>query len=248
MDLKAFKRAVSGQLPPVPLRGAADARWSVVSSADDLYTRPNAELVDLLLAAATRARGVTLRELEARCSPQEAAWVRRWPGEHYRLLAALVEVLQPAVVVEIGTFKGQGALALAAGSATTKVITYDIVPWQEFPDTALRAADFHSGRIEQRIGDLGQISYLARQEDALRSADLVFFDGPKDGEWEQFACTEILSRLVDRQRLVVFDDICLLAMVQLWRDLPYAKLDATSFGHWSGTGLMYTDDRPVSHT
>jgi hypothetical protein len=37
---------------------------------------------------------------------------------------------------------------------------------------------------------------------------------------------------------VVVDDIRLLEMVQLWRDLPYDKIDATSLGHWSGTGLL----------
>jgi hypothetical protein len=50
----------------------------------------------------------------------------------------------------------------------------------------------------------------------------------------------VLGRLTDRSRLVVFDDIKLMEMVQVWRDLPYPKLDATSFGHWSGTGFMLT--------
>jgi hypothetical protein len=30
-------------------------------------------------------------------------------------------------------------------------------------------------------------------------------------------------------------------MVDLWRRIPYPKLDATSFGHWSGTGLVLVD-------
>jgi predicted O-methyltransferase YrrM len=34
------------------------------------------------------------------------------PGEHYRLLAALVKLLQPERVLEIGTFHGLSALAL----------------------------------------------------------------------------------------------------------------------------------------
>jgi hypothetical protein len=43
-----------------------------------------------------------------------------------------------------------------------------------------------------------------------------------------------------RRRVVVFDDIRVLPMLQLWRDLPFPKLDATSLGHWSGTGLLLT--------
>jgi hypothetical protein len=32
--------------------------------------------------------------------------------------------------------------------------------------------------------------------EALRSADLIFIDGPKDGEWEQHACLEIFGQLL----------------------------------------------------
>jgi predicted O-methyltransferase YrrM len=78
-----------------------------------------------------------------------------------------------------------------------------------------RDEDFTSVQIEQRIGDLGDPSYLSTQVEALRSADLIFIDGPKDGEWEQHACLEIFGQLLDRQRLVVFDDIRLMSMVQL---------------------------------
>jgi hypothetical protein len=104
----------------------------------------------------------------------------------------------------------------------------------------LRSEDFETGRIEQRIGDLGEGAYLESQAHVLRSADLIFIDGPKDGVWEQAAFPKILGLLEDRRRLVVLDDIRLLTMVQLWRDLPYPKVDATSLGHWCGTGLLHT--------
>lgn len=234
------RTAIKKTLQPIPVRGAEDARWSVVSSAVDLAPRPTGELVDLLLEAARVARDVSLDELEARSGPEEARWVRCWPGEHYRLLAALVSILKPAVAVEIGTFQGAGALALAAGHPDTKVVTYDIIPWPDIPRSALRAEDFASGRVEQRIGDLGEPAYLDSQAETLRSADVIFIDGPKDGAWEQRAFGRILSRLTDRRRLVVFDDIRLVPMLQIWRDMPFSKLDATSLGHWSGTGLIHT--------
>lgn len=240
-------RAVLGRLtrlPRVPLTGAADSRWSIISSAHDLYTRPNDELVGILADAASAARDADLTELEERCQPADARWIRCWPGEHYRLLTALVQQLQPRVAIEVGTFKGQGALAMAAGAVETRVITYDIVPWRQFPDSALREEDFATGRIEQRIGDLGEESFRESQLSTLREADLIFIDGPKDGAWEQRAVRPLLDCLTDRPRLVIFDDIRLLEMVQLWRDLPFPKLDATSFGHWSGTGLLHTVPSP----
>jgi hypothetical protein len=36
----------------------------------------------------------------------------------------------------------------------------------------------------------------------------------------------------------MFDDTRLWSMLRFWRQLPYPKMDLTSFGHWSGTGLV----------
>jgi hypothetical protein len=43
---------------------------------------------------------------------------------------------------------------------------------------------------------------------------------------------------VSRPRFLLLDDIRLLPMVGLWRSIASPKLDLTSFGHWSGTGLV----------
>jgi len=37
---------------------------------------------------------------------------------------------------------------------------------------------------------------------------------------------------------VIFDDIRDLNMLQFWRDIAPPKLDLSSFGHWTGTGLV----------
>jgi hypothetical protein len=36
----------------------------------------------------------------------------------------------------------------------------------------------------------------------------------------------------------MFDDIRLWNMLRTWRTINRPKLDLTSFGHWSGTGLV----------
>ena len=190
-----------------------------------------------MLSAAAVAADITLDEIRARSDPAYSQWIATWPGEHYRLLAGLVHVERPRAVVEIGTFKGHSALALLAGSEDVRVITYDVVPWDETEGAVLQPLDFETGRLEQRIGDIAETTYRDEQLETLRQADMVFVDGPKDGRWEERFCRDVLPLLTDRPRLLVFDDIRLLEMVQLWRDLPYAKLDATSVGHWSGTGL-----------
>jgi predicted O-methyltransferase YrrM len=226
-------------LPAVPVR-SEDGRWSVISSAVDGHPKPNDSLVRILLAAAQAALDVDLTPLAQRSTPNDARYVETWPGEHYRLLAALVVTQQPAVVIEVGTFRGHGSLALLAGSPDVHVVTYDVIPWNQIDGSALTVEDFADGRLVQQIGDLADPAYLEAQLDTLQAADLVFVDGPKDGQWERRFVDAVLPRLTDRSRLVVFDDIRLLEMVQVWRDLPYPKLDTTSLGHWSGTGFMLT--------
>ncbi len=183
---------------------------------------------------------IDVEDLAARCDPEFATWVRQWPGEHYRFLGALTATLRPSTVVEVGTYKGHGSLALRLGHRETRIVTYDLVAWHEIAGTALRVEDFTGGGIEQRLGDLADTSYLDTQLDTLKSAELIFVDGPKDGQWERRFCELVLPKLRDRRRLVVFDDIRLLEMVQLWEDLDLPHVDATSLGHWSGTGLVHT--------
>jgi predicted O-methyltransferase YrrM len=220
--------------------GAQDARFSIISSlADQIPPAPD-PLVTLLLDAAREALAQQLPDLVSRSDEEFSRWVHQWPGEHYRLLAGLSKVLRPSTIVEIGTFKGHGTLALLAGHPTTRVVTYDILPWTDMPGSALKAEDFTPTGLEQRIGDLADPRYLDTQLSTLKQADLIFVDGPKDGSWEERFCDLVLPQLTDRSRLIVFDDIRLLEMVKLWRQLPYPKLDATSLGHWSGTGLLLT--------
>jgi predicted O-methyltransferase YrrM len=225
-----YRRRFFGS-PPVSAR---HVEWSAIASTDDEQPQPTDDLVGLALLAAERARHLRLDAIRDRCrTPLEASCVNQWPGEHYRLLAAIVEVTGVNVAIEVGTFTGMGALALAAAGAYVK--TYDLAPWDQFSSTLLRVDDFDS-KVEQRIGDLADAEYFDSQADDLRSAGLIFIDGPKDGAFEPAFVSRLLPVLRAGQ-ILVFDDIRKLEMLQVWRDLPLAKLDVTSFGHWSGTGL-----------
>jgi predicted O-methyltransferase YrrM len=211
---------VSGLLPPHEGRGRADD-W----------------LVDLALRLIPRSRLAPLLMLEQRGAP---AWVSMWPGEHYRLLAGLMLELQPRRVVEIGTFTGLSAIAmipfLPAGG---ELVTFDVIPWAAIPDTYLRREDFDDGRLRQILGDLGDRAVARHSVELPRDADLIFLDAAKDGRLER----EILSRFEEvglkPDALVVLDDIRVWNMLTTWRDIPRPKLDLTSFGHYSGTGLIH---------
>jgi predicted O-methyltransferase YrrM len=206
---------------------------------------PGEEILDVAFQAAKQASHIDLTWIEQRCPTEDQRlWVSQWPGEHYRMLSGLVRTVRPSLVVEVGTFTGMGLLALLDGSAAadteTKVVTYDIFPWPQIPGTLLRAEDFSSGRAEQRIGDLADDAYFTDQRQTLLDAELIFVDGPKDAKFEPIFFSRLLALLAGSRHVVMADDIHFLNMVQTWNGMPVEKLDITSFGHWSGTGLILT--------
>ena len=67
-------------------------------------------------------------------------------------------------------------------------------------------------------------------------------DAPKDGIFE-YKMSDQLAKLENKKgRLLVIDDIRFVNMIDFWRQISSPKLDATGFGHWSGTGLVDLSD------
>lgn len=227
-------------LPPLPslsTLGARHTEWSLVSSADDLQPQPSEALLDLLFEGAKAARQVSLNDLAVRATSEQATYFGQWPGEHYRLLAGLVNVMQPRRIVEIGTATGMSALALlSTAPPDAQLITYDLIDWRSFPDTVLREEDF-GNRLSQRLLDISDTKVFHDQQSSLSAAELIFIDGPKDGQFEPRITDLLVKNLNGRSILLIYDDIRLVNMLRFWRELPLPKLDATSLGHWSGTGL-----------
>ena len=206
-------------------------------SLDDQLPPPTEELIRLSLRVCERAAGLALPEIAARATAgKQRTWVNQWPGEHYRFLAALVEEIEPSLIVEVGSFTGMGSLSLLAKLPDGgRVVTYDLIRWRDIPGTLLVEADFDA-RLEQRLGDLSDTTFFAQQRGVLAQADLIFIDGPKDGRFEP-AFIEMLLPALKESAVIVLDDIKFAAMLGTWRKLPLPKLDVTSFAHWSGTGI-----------
>lgn len=208
---------------------------SAIFCADAKDTRSSPRLLDVAIAAASAAHHLELSIFAGRGSV-ECRWFEIWPGEHYRLLAALVRILSPKIVVEIGTFTGMGALALAQEIGAGHVHSFDLVPWQSIASTWLQADDFRN--ITQHLADLGEPAVFRRYADLLSAADLIFVDGPKDRRFEPAFITQLGQLTTKSNLVVVFDDVRQLAMLKPWWEMKRPKLDLTSFGHWSGTGLV----------
>jgi predicted O-methyltransferase YrrM len=222
------------------LRSPAPARhWehSLILSADD-DVGPSPRLVQTGLAAAEAAQRISLAGVSARIR-DGLALPDVWPGEHYRLLAGLVSVMQPATVVEIGTASGLSALALLETLPSGgRVVTFDLVPWREEPDNVLTEDDFADGRLVQFTDDLSHAEGAAKHRRLLEEAELIFIDAAKDGEQERRFLDVFEQVAWRRPPIVVFDDVRQWKMLAIWREVRRPKLDLTSFGHWTGTGLV----------
>lgn len=99
-----------------------------------------------------------------------------------RFLAMLSKMLQPKVVLEIGTYMGYSALCLAEGLAENgKIITLDMQP-----ETNAVAKDFiarseYSGQIDARLGNA--IEIIPTLDETF---DLIFIDADKPNYFNYF--------------------------------------------------------------
>jgi hypothetical protein len=235
-----LRDALVRRIYPSPVH-SRHAFYSMVFSEDDALSKPSERLLDLSMLAIANARRTDLNEICCRLGGRFSFSDRTpnvWPGTHYRLLAGFVRVLQPALIVEIGTAEGMSALALRKClPAAGKIVTFDLVPWAEYPRSCLTPEDFAGGELRQIIADVGQRETLERHRETFSNADLIFIDAAKDGELEPKLFSWFDTLEFKTNPIFVLDDIRLWNMLAVWRSLKWPKLDLTSFGHWCGTGL-----------
>lgn len=230
-----FPEAMGRQFADVPAR---HKELSVIASMDDDPARPSQRLLDLVVDVLTQTRKTALPIFEGRTSA-EPRWFDTWPGEHYRLLAALVKTLHASTVIEIGTFTGMGTVSLLQGLRPDgRIITFDLVPWNSFEHTWLQEEDFAERRVSQVLADISAPGGIEPYRTLFEAADFIFIDGPKDGTTESKILGNLSTLTLRRDPVVFFDDIRVMNMVGIWRRVGRPKFDITSLGHWSGSGLI----------
>ena len=171
-----------------------------------------------------------------------------YPGEHYKLLSALVENFSVSQSFEIGSFRGLGTLALLGSDTKSRsVITNDLVPFEQF-DSVIPQKMFRNDSITQLIGNLLEDDFFLNSESKLKTSDLIFLDGPKDGIFEYQMLRRLASLQFSNTKLLIIDDINFANMISLWRSIASPKIDLTSFGHWSGTGIVEIHGKLQLHT
>lgn len=168
------------------------------------------------------------------------------PGrEHYFLLASIGIQLQNKKIMELGTHHGRSAYTLNYGNRLKNnqnhIITYDI-------NNIIIKGIFDNTNIDYRIENLFDNENREKNKEFILSSDLIFIDiDPHEGVLEYDMYNWLKEH--DFQGLILFDDIHLgpghmgvttdNSMQQFWDKIPNEyKIDITSVGHWSGTGLV----------
>jgi predicted O-methyltransferase YrrM len=211
---------------------------SMIASIDDEPSRPTRRLIDVALAACTAVPHARLSIFDGRPS-KEPCRFDHWPGEHYCLLNALVRTLRPRSVIEIGTWTGMGTLSLLQSLPSGgRITTFDLLGWETFGLTWLAPSDFADGRVVQFGDDVSTPEGIAPHRALFESADLIFIDGHKDGYTEAGVLASLATLDLAPNVVVVLDDIRVMNMIGVWHRILRPKMDLTSFGHWSGTGLI----------
>ena len=233
----SWKRPLLARLLPVPF-SSRHAEYSLLASTDD-DVQPSERLVHLALQAIHRAADLRLDALDRRFPEDFPYPPSRWPGQHYRLLAALTEIVQPRCIVEIGTGAGVSALTFQRHLPSEgRVATFDLIPWQQYDTSVLTQEDFSDRRLVQYTDDLCDPAAIQRHQTLLSRAELIFLDAAKDGVTEPKLLANLQRIPFLKPPLLVLDDIRVWTMLKVWREIPYPKLDLTSFGSWTGTGLV----------
>lgn len=161
---------------------------------------------------------------------QLASDIFQWEAgkAHYKLLAYLSQQLpKDTLIADLGTLNGASAIALAT-NPDVKVLTYDIS--DQAPKNELTYKQLPNIQFINRdcLSDVN--SYIA--------ASLIYLDiAPHDSIQEKLLFDKLQSS--SYKGILVCDDINYnQAMMDFWDWVPLKKIDASSYGSHSGTGII----------
>jgi hypothetical protein len=151
--------------------------------------------------------------------------------EHYKLVSYLSSLYKGRNIFDIGTHQGASALAIASGSETNHVYSFDlkhIYPLPSIPNVSYHTDDLMS--------DVERVKW---EEKLLGSAFILLDIDSNNG------CQEYVFYLWLKEKnymgFIICDDIWNLKRMRdnFWFKIPAAeKVDVTSMGHCSGTGIV----------
>jgi predicted O-methyltransferase YrrM len=173
--------------------------------------------------------------------------------EHYKLFAAISMQLNNCKILEIGTHEGNSAVILSYGKLFGNNIyikTYDI---NNLVGKNCKTF-FDKYKIDYVLDNIFNHEYRELHKAEILAYDIIFIDiDPHNGilEYDMYCWLQTNNY----KGLILFDDIFLglghkannydatnSKMIDFWNKIESKhKINLTSIGHWSGTGLVCFD-------
>lgn len=148
------------------------------------------------------------------------------PGlEHYKLLAYFSTLYSNQTLLDIGTYKGCSALALAYNKKN-KVVSFDVI-------TDSVGLNNIPNNIEFKVDNILNDTYI----DLILNSPFIILDTAHEGPFEHEFYNHLIS--INYKGVLMLDDIKLNdAMIEFWNSISNEKYDVSNIGHHSGTGLV----------
>lgn len=149
------------------------------------------------------------------------------PGEeHYRLLAHFSTNYNGVNLIDVGSYKGCSALALSYNKNNI-VYSFDIVD-------GLKQLSDYPNNIKFVVDNVTNTEYI----DLLLSSPFIMLDTYHDGTFEGVFYNHLKD--INYKGILFLDDIKLnKPMIDFWNSITEEKIDSSSVGHHSGTGIVY---------
>ncbi len=144
--------------------------------------------------------------------------------EHYKLLAYFSTLFENQVLLDIGTYKGCSALALAYNQKN-KIKSFDLGNF--------RGINSKPNNIEFILDDFTNKKY----KELVLKSPLIMLDTNHDGPFEHKTYNYLKE--INWEGYLLVDDIYLnQPMKEFWNHISEEKYDISHMGHWSGTGIV----------
>lgn len=159
--------------------------------------------------------------------------IQRYPGkplyetQYYRFLYELVRDTKPAIVVEIGTRRGESAIQMATAHPGSQILTIDIDP---------NSAEFIRKMKLKNLRAITSDSAKAVHEVKIWAPfDMLFIDS--DHCYERATAEfKAYSPFVKKGGIMIFDDIHINdGMTKFWNEITYPKIELNEL-HIKGFG------------